>query len=255
MIDIHSHILPGLDDGARNLDESIQMAKLAVQEGIHTIYATPHHKNSSYENRKMDIVDRVEELNVALQSAGIGLTVLAGQENRIYGEILEDYEKGEILSLGDKGSYVLIEFPSGNVPRYAEQVLYELQFKGLTPIIVHPERNQEIVENPTILYNLVKSGSLSQVTAGSITGKFGKNIQKFSMQLIEHNLTHFIASDAHNIQSRAFHMSEAFETINKHYGMDLLDLFLENGEQVAANKSIYKEIPENIKKKKFFGLF
>lgn len=255
MIDIHCHILPGIDDGAKTIYDSIDMAKEAVREGITTIIATPHHKNNQYENEKLDILDRVTELNQTLSQEGIPLTILPGQEVRIYGEIIEDYlSGGKILPLNET-NYLFIEFPSGSVPRYAERLFYELQTEGLIPIIVHPERNQEIIENPNLLYKFVNNGALSQVTAGSLTGYFGKKIKKFSEQLIEADLTHFIASDAHNIHNRTFKMAEAMDTVEKKYGIDMVYLFRENAELLAQGKNVYKEIPQQVQRKKFLGLF
>src|SRR3954464_12514878 len=135
MIDLHCHILPGVDDGARNLSESVEMAKKAVEQGIHTIVATPHHLNNRYENPKQSIIDRVRELNKALLEEKIDINVLPGQETRIYGEMVEGYETGGILPI-DNTQYVLVEFSSGHVPRYTEQLFYDLQTKGLVPIIV-----------------------------------------------------------------------------------------------------------------------
>ncbi|MFB5193657.1 tyrosine-protein phosphatase [Neobacillus sp. KR4-4] len=254
MVDLHSHILPGIDDGARDLSESVNMAKKAVEQGIHTIVATPHHLNNRYENPKQTIIDRVRELNKALLEEKIDLNVLPGQETRIYGEMVEGYEIGEILPI-DNTQYVLVEFSSGHVPRYTEKLFYDLQTKGLIPVIVHPERNQEIIERPEVLYQLVKKGALSQVTASSICGDFGKKIKNFSMQLIDANLTHFIASDAHNTSNRTFKMREAFEMIQTKYGTDLVYLFQENAELVIEGSHVYKEVPERIKKKRFFNIF
>jgi protein-tyrosine phosphatase len=256
MIDIHSHILPGIDDGAQSMQDSIEMAKAAVEEGIHTIIATPHHKNGKFENQKSDILPLVSKLNDRFEAESIHLTVLPGQECRIYGEILEDYEKGHILTLNQSSQYLFIEFPSSNVPRYAEKLLYDIQVEGLTPVIVHPERNAELIERPDKLYKLVTNGAVTQLTASSLVGYFGKNIQKFSQQMIEANLTHFIASDAHNIHNRTFKMEESMDYIEKKYGIDTVYYFTENAEMLIENKTIYKEIPEQIKKKKkFLGIF
>ena len=255
MIDIHCHILPGIDDGAQTIEDSVLMAREAVSEGIHTIIATPHHKNNQYSNEKNSILTKVTDLNKHLESEGIPLTILPGQENRIYGEIIEDYlSGGKILPLAET-SYLFIEFPSGSVPNYAERLFYELQTEGLIPIIVHPERNQEIIENPDLLYKFVNSGALTQVTAGSVCGYFGKNIKKFSRQLIEANLTHFIASDAHNVQNRSFKMVEAFEQVEKSYGMDMVYLFRENAELLVRGETVFKEMPEKVQRKKFLGIF
>ncbi|MEW4225651.1 tyrosine-protein phosphatase [Rossellomorea marisflavi] len=255
MIDIHSHILPGVDDGAKSYTDSLVLAQKAVSEGIHTILATPHHRNGKYENVREDILKRVEELNKMLSEERISLKVLPGQETRIYGEMVEDYRKGDLLTLNQVSHYLFVEFPSSSVPGYAERLFYDLQNEGLTPVIVHPERNAELMETPDKLYTLVKNGAVTQVTAASLTGYFGKNIQKFSNQMIESNLTHFIASDAHNLKNRTFKMAEAMDTIEKQYGIDMIDYFTENAELLIDGKNIYKEIPERIKKKKFLGIF
>lgn len=254
MIDIHSHILPGIDDGAKHIGDSMDMARQAVKEGIYTIIATPHHKNSKYNNYKNDILLKVKNLNGELEKEEIPLKVLPGQEVRIFGEVIEEFEKGEILSLNET-QYLFIELPSGHVPAYTEKLLFDLQLNGLVPIIVHPERNQEIIEHPDVLYNLVKKGALTQVTASSLCGYFGKKIKNFSNQLIEANLTHFVASDAHNIDTRGFKMAEAMDLIEAKYGVDYVYLFQENAELLVENNNVYRETPERIKKKKFLGIF
>lgn len=253
MIDIHCHILPGMDDGAKNIEDSLIMAKQAAKEGIHTIIATPH-LNNHYDNRKPLIISKVNELNQALIENGIDVKILPGQEPRIYGEIIEDFDRNEIQTLNNS-QYQFIEFPSSHVPRYTERLLFDIQVKGLTPIIVHPERNSEIIERPEILYNLVEKGALTQVTASSLSGYFGKNIKNFSIQLIESNLTHFIASDAHNVVNRSFKMDEAFSLLDTKFGMDYVYLFKENAELLVEGKNIIKEIPIQMKKKKRFLLF
>ncbi|PLR85422.1 tyrosine-protein phosphatase [Bacillus sp. V33-4] len=255
MIDIHCHILPGIDDGARTIDDSIAMAKLAYQEGIRTIIATPHHQNGKYSNVKEDILAKVTELNKALEEAVVPVQILPGQETRIYGEMLEDYEQEEILTINNGNRYLFVEFPSAHVPRYAERLLFDIQLKGLVPIIVHPERNQEIIEHPELLYQLVKKGALTQVTAASVAGHFGKNIKKFSLQVIDANLAHFVSSDAHNVSTRSFKMVEALDEIEKKYGVDMVYFFTENAELLVEGQTVYKEVPEKIKKKKFLGVF
>lgn len=254
MIDIHCHILPGIDDGAATIEDSVVMARAAVQEGITTIIATPHHKNNKFSNPKSSILTKVNDLNTVLKEENIPLTILPGQEVRIYGEVLEDYYKEEILTLNHT-KYLFIEFPSSSVPRYAERLLYELQTEGIIPIIVHPERNKQLLEKPDLLYEFVKNGALTQVTAASITGYFGKNIKKFSDQLVAHNLTHFVASDAHDIKNRSFKVMEAYDYIEKNFGLDYSNLFHENSDVLTKDGNIIKEIPENIKRKRFLGVF
>lgn len=254
MIDIHCHILPGVDDGAKHMSETLSMAKKAVEEGIDTIIATPHHKNGKYENSKAEIIQSVKDVNEELQKEGIHLSILPGQEPAIRGELIEDYENGKILTLAET-KYVFIELPSGYVPGYTEKLLYDVQMKGLIPIIVHPERNAGFIERPELLYQLIKNGALSQVTAASVTGHFGKKIKSFTHQLIEANLTHFVASDAHNHKTRPFKMAEALDSIEASYGVDMVYLFTENAALLVENMNVMKEIPERIKRKKFLGLF
>ncbi len=254
MIDIHCHILPGIDDGAQTMADSLEMARAAVQEGIDTIIATPHHKNGRYENSKQSIIQKTEELNEVLKAEKIPLTILTGQETAIHGELLAGITLGEVSTLNDT-KYIFIELPAGHVPRYTTKLLFDLQMEGKIPVIVHPERNQEIIERPEILYQLIKNGALSQVTASSVCGIFGKKIKSFSEQLIEADLVHFIASDAHNTNKRTFHMEHAYDTINTRYGVDLVYFFKENPELLVRDNNVYKEVPQPIKKKKFLGIF
>lgn len=255
IIDIHSHILPGVDDGAKTEQDSINMGIAAVEEGITKIVATPHHKNRTYDNYKGEIIYHVSVLNDLMAANNIPLTILPGQEVRIYGEVLEDYEKGEILTV-HQSKYVLIEFPTSSVPKYANKLFYDIQLAGLIPVIVHPERNRELLESPDLMYELIRNGALSQVTAASLVGKFGKQIGKFSQELIEYNLTHFIASDAHNTTTRGFHLRDAFEYVKKEYGIDMYYQLLENSELMVENLTINRTEPMRPqKRRKLFGLF
>ncbi|SEN49132.1 protein-tyrosine phosphatase [Mesobacillus persicus] len=254
MIDLHCHILTGIDDGAQTDNDSLEMAKLAVQEGITTIIATPHHKNGRYLNPKQNVLAKVAELNKRLLEERIDLKILPGQETAINGELLEDFDSGQIMTLNDT-NYVFVELPSDHVPRYSEKMLFDLQLKGLIPVIVHPERNREIHERPELLYKLVEKGALAQLTAGSLCGKFGKKIKSFSEQLIEANLVHFIASDAHNVTSRGFHLRQAYDVVEKLYGIDMVYLYRENAELLVEGMNVFREEPQRVKRRKFLGIF
>ncbi|MCD1161117.1 tyrosine-protein phosphatase [Peribacillus frigoritolerans] len=254
MIDIHCHILPGVDDGSLDIEESFNMAKKAVEEGITHIFATPHHLNEKYVNVKSDIMDRVVRLNESYQQENIPLTIHPGQEVRIHRDIFTSLDKEEILTLDDNGTYLLLELPSGKVPTYTKEVIYELLIKGITPIIVHPERNKELMGNHKLLFELVQEGALTQLTSGSIIGLFGKNVKSFSKKIIEHNLAHFVATDAHNIGTRGFSLQLAYETITKAYGIQRTFYFKENAEQIVRGQSPSVEKPMPFKKK-FLGIF
>ncbi|QKS72612.1 tyrosine protein phosphatase [Paenalkalicoccus suaedae] len=254
MIDIHAHILPGIDDGADTLEDALDLARAAVAEGIDTIIATPHHKNGKYTNDGAFIGELVTDLNTELQRAGIPLTVLKGQEPRMYGEILEGLKSGEVITLTDT-QYVFVELPFDHVPRYTSQLLYDIQLAGFTPIIVHPERNAELQEKPDTLYRFVKNGALTQVTTGSIVGKFGSKVKKFTDEIVEANLTHFIASDAHNTKTRGFFMQDAIDELKKRHKSQYVDQFLQNAERLVRNERAIVESPKTIKRKKFLGIF
>ncbi|MGG3571826.1 CpsB/CapC family capsule biosynthesis tyrosine phosphatase [Bacillus gobiensis] len=254
MIDIHCHILPGLDDGPEDIDESINMAKTAVSQGIHTIIATPHHKTVTYNNEKESILPLISSLNEELNKENIPLNIFPGQELRINGELIDEFQNDRLLGL-NQSKYLLVEFPSDHVPRYAEKLLFDLQLAGLTPVIAHPERNKEIIENPDQLYKLVKNGACTQLTCASITGHFGKKIMKFSNQLIDASLAHFLASDAHNLTNRSFLFENSLKSVNDKYGNDMVYLFTENAELLFKNQLIIKEPPKKVNKKKILGLF
>lgn len=254
MIDIHCHILPGIDDGAKTEADSLAMAHMAVEEGIETIVVTPHHKNGVYENAKANIITYTEILNELFQSEDIPLSLLPGQETRINGDMIEDIQNDDVLTLNHT-KYVFVEFPSAHIPAYATQMLFDIQVAGYTPIIVHPERNRELLERPGKMYDFIRKGALSQVTTGSLIGKFGKSIEKFAHELIEFNLTHFIASDAHNTTSRAFWMQDALRAVDQSHGSDISYVLMENSQLLVDNMNVNKIEPSPIKKKKFFGLF
>ncbi|NCT37340.1 tyrosine protein phosphatase [Bacillus sp. EB93] len=254
MIDIHCHILPGVDDGSADMKESMNMARKAVEAGISHLYATPHHLNEKYVNVKNDIINRAVRLNESLQQANIPLIIHPGQEVRIHRDIFISLEKEEILTLDDNGRYLLLELPSGSVPTYTQEVIYELLLKGITPIIVHPERNKELIENHKLLFELVEEGALTQLTSSSIIGLSGKNVKSFSKKILEHNLAHFIATDAHNVGSRGFTLLQAYETITKEYGIELTFYFKENAEQLSKGQSPIVEKPAPFKRK-ILGVF
>ncbi|WP_423188931.1 tyrosine-protein phosphatase [Alkalibacterium sp. f15] len=248
MFDLHCHILPGIDDGAKTWDDSIDMAKLAVEEGITHILATPHHMNRNWMNDKQKVMPLVKELQAELDRQKIALTIFPGQEVRLYGEILKDMEDNKILFVDDQKQNVLIEFPTESIPTYTERLFYDLQSHGKTPIIVHPERNHEIIEHPNRLKNLVDKGALAQLTAASYTGGFGKKIEKTSKELIEANLVHFIASDAHNTTNRSFHMKEAYELLAKEYGRSKRNAFHQTTKDLLNGDPIIVPDTHTIKK-------
>lgn len=232
MIDLHCHILPGVDDGAQTIEDSIEMAEKAVSQGITHIMCTPHHQNGVYLNPANKVIPMVAQLQKELDQRNIDLTVLEGQEVRIFGELLEAIEKGEILFTDLDNTYLLIEFPSAEVPSFAEDLLFSVRSFGYVPVIVHPERNSGFRKDPNLLLPFLEMGVLTQLTAPSIVGKFGKSIQKVAFQMMDHNMLHMVASDAHGINKRNFYLKEAYEVIAEKYGE----------ERVVAMKQFAKDL-------------
>ncbi|MCE4957479.1 tyrosine-protein phosphatase [Macrococcoides caseolyticum] len=267
MIDIHNHILFGIDDGAQTIEDTLDMARAAHAEGVTDIIATPHHKIGVYENFGPKIKQLAEEVNEAIEAEGIPVKVHPSQEIRIYGDVIEDLKTLKALPLVEGGPYVLIEFPSNEVPIFTEQLFTKLALEGYTPIIAHPERNSELQKNPNKLVELIELGALAQVTAGVVCGQLGEYSKQCAEMMIEHRLIHFVASDAHNVTSRNYYMKEAYEAIEAKYGIEAVNQYKANAEKVLKGEVIKYVSPLTVekenkvekkgkkKRKKFFGLF
>jgi protein-tyrosine phosphatase len=232
MIDLHSHILDGLDDGPETMDESIQMCWISYRDGVKTMVATPHTLNGEYQNDRLTILAKVKELNEAIKKFGVHLSELAAKQSthlpfkrspssfdlkidpmtdfrilpgadvHFSDKILHQLDQGEVMTVGDGRKFFILEFPFHTIPFRAEDVLFQLIAKGIIPIISHPERNPEIGRKPARYYEMIRMGCLGQVTAMSLTGGFGPEIRGFAEKLLKKRLIHFIASDAHNVNGR-----------------------------------------------------
>lgn len=254
MVDIHNHILVGTDDGPKSIEETIALLQQAKEEGINDIVVTPHHLHPKYENTFETVTESIEELNKIDEIAKLNIQLYPGQEIRLSDQILQNIEQQKIYGL-NYTKYLLIELPSNEVPHYTKKLLYDIQNKGFIPIIAHPERNKAIARDINLLYELINNGALSQVTASSLNGELGKNVQKISIKMIEHNLIHFIASDAHHVLNRPFAMNNLFNNSKlKNIETDI-EMFLQNNKALIQDKYIRRERPIEFNKSKFFGLF
>ena len=207
--DIHCHILPGIDDGAKDLQQSLRMARIAVADGITTLVATPHHLNGVYRNPAGAIRAAVQHLQAALDAEGLPLQLLAGSELHLVPELPAALAAGEALTVGDLGHAVLVELPVHSIPVGSEQILQQIQRLGLVPIVAHPERNTELRHQPERLADWVAMGCLAQVTAQSCTGLFGPLVESAARHMIQSGLIHFVASDAHRDLRRIPQISPA----------------------------------------------
>jgi protein-tyrosine phosphatase len=209
LIDLHCHILPGIDDGPADIEECLDMARQAAADGIHSIVATPHSRNGTYENARDDIGRRVRQLNRVLEDAAIHLVVLSGAEEHIRPEMGLDGSPDSICTINDTGRYVLVEFPFMSVPHGSRNIFFRMAQQGLTPVLAHPERNTAIQNNIEILYPFVESGCLTQITAMSLTGDLGSAARACAVSMVERRLAHVIASDAHSAGHRRPGLSSA----------------------------------------------
>lgn len=260
MIDIHNHILPYMDDGAKDWDMAIAMAKQAYTDGIRYIVATPHHRNGRYMNESSKVEEVVEMLNSRLKEMDLDITVLPGQEIRFHDDLLRHFEEGEIRTLHNS-RYALLELPSSHVPATVEDIIYELSLMNIQTIIAHPERNADIARNPELLERLIELGALAQVTAQSVTGEKGGKLQKLSLDLCKRNLIHFIATDAHDTVRRPFQLSQCYQVIEKKLGLEMVNYFKNNAKrlvdnlEIPTNNTTKYTVHENIFAKLLSGVF
>lgn len=228
-IDIHCHILPGLDDGPPDIEGSVEMLKVAMEDGISNIFATPHILPGLYDNNSNMIMSSLEEFRKHVPDT---VKIFYGADVRITVDLLEGVESGEVPTLNGSG-YMLVELPQYVVPPNVDNLIFNLRHRGIIPIITHPERHLRLMQDLPALEKLLASGALCQITAMSITGSLGKGIQKASMNMIKKGLADFVASDAHDPKKRSPVLSRAYEEVKKEFGGDVSDrLFFVNPQKI-----------------------
>lgn len=223
MIDIHSHILPGVDDGAKNLEQSLEMARQAVNDGIRIMVATPHlFKGRTFDlsqlNNKEVILQHVAQLRQKLSEAAIPLEIIPGCDFPLGFESLKLLDDGRALTINDAKRYLLLELPDTSLPPAMEEICFQLQSKGITPIITHPERHLIMQEMPYKLKRLIDLGCLVQMTGNSLTGWFGRRVKKISRQLVKLGYVHLLATDAHDPKGRPPLLSQAVTELSRLIG-------------------------------------
>ena len=202
MIDLHCHILPGIDDGSGSWDESVEMGRIAAADGITDIVATPHITPGLYDNTTASISALVSELANRLATAGIPIRLHVGADVRVDPDLVGGVESGSVPVLGKRVRYLVAELPSQMMPPNIRELVYALQLRQIIPIITHPERHASMQQDPGLLRQLVEAGALAQVTAGSLTGEFGPVARRAANKMLERNLIHLIATDAHGAAKR-----------------------------------------------------
>lgn len=216
MIDIHSHILPNIDDGAETLKTSLKMAAIAVKDGITSVIATPHTDGARVSCEVVPAA--VARLNEELRLRKIPLTVLPGYEIPFH--LVPSLAATHSLA-GSK--YVLVEFPHNFIPADATDILYDLQSSGYVPVIAHPERNRSVILNPELLADMIHTGALVQITAASVTGELGPDVARCAHYLLKNDMVQFIATDSHSPSFRKPVLTRALKKTSKLIGSEKAD--------------------------------
>lgn len=238
LIDIHCHVMPGVDDGSRDMESSLEMLRIAEKDGISYMILTPHYKpmhhNVSPEHNSL----YRKELQKAAEAAGIGVRLFSGNEIYYADDSAAQLASGKICSLAGS-DYVLVEFHPTAPLKSIQNGAYEIMSTGYMPIIAHVERYSEVVSHPAFVRDLVDMGCYIQVNASSVLGDFGFGIGHFCKKLLKNNIVHFVASDAHDTRRRAPKLSECYRFVEKKFGEEYATrLFTMNPARVIKNETI-----------------
>jgi protein-tyrosine phosphatase len=255
MVDLHCHILSGMDDGARSFEESLAMAEMAIADGITHVVATPH-ASPEFRFDYPNVKRTAQQLQKAV---GDRLKLATGSDFHLSPENIAALKKGPSPYCIHQRDFLLVEFNEFAIPPAMDQTLYEIQLAGLRPVVTHPERNGILRAQPERLEKWIRNGCYGQVTGGSLTGAFGSNVLAISMEWVARGLVHFIASDAHNTTTRPHQLRAAYEVVQKEFGREKAEaLFVENPLAAFEGRGL-PHVPEigeaQLKRKKRFLFF
>jgi protein-tyrosine phosphatase len=219
MIDLHTHILPGIDDGARDLAAALAMADAFASCGVELVACTPHILPGLYHNNGPDIRLAVNSLQAEIDRAGIPLVLTTGADVHLAPDLIEGLRMGTVLTIADS-RYLLLEPPHHLMPARFEEAVFDLQAAGYIPIITHPERLSWIRNHYDVLQRLSARGALMQITSGSVTGKFGRSALYWSERMLDEGLVDILASDAHDTETRRPDLAEGLAAVAKRLGLE-----------------------------------
>lgn len=248
MIDIHIHILPSIDDGAESLESALKMAEIAAADGVTDMIVTPHcNIPGIFDNYdSLTLLDYFNMFKNQLKKNDIPLNLYRGMEVYATEEIFDLYITERIITLNDS-RYLLVEFNFDENPDWVMYCLENLIDLGVTPIVAHPERYNFINDFPNMVYQWTQMGCLSQINRGSLMGKFGKDAMRLAVAMIDKNLAHFVASDAHSSERRTPMLSFAYKLIEKNWSKEKAEkLFIKNPRAVIENRTIITDTPQPI---------
>ena len=253
MLDIHSHILYGIDDGSKTLENTIEMLGIAILDGTKKIVATPHYNTGYFETPYNKVCEYVDKLNETLLQKDINIEVIAGQEVFLNKFTIKNLENNVIGTIG-KSSYMLVEFPLGSIDEDAIALLYELKLRGIRPIVAHPERYRYVIDNYEIINKFIDEECLFQINSGSLTGLYGEKVQKTAEFLVKNGIYNFVGSDAHSIKRRRPEVSRALQIIEK-LNKDVYINIEKNSVLMLSDKEVKNNCGKIKNKKSFFTKF
>lgn len=240
MIDLHTHILHGFDDGAQSLLESVEMARIAAQNGVEKIVGTPHLFRGDFKNGGYrDIEKKKDELKQSLDKEGIEVEIYSGAEVHVSHNLIDEIQKNKEFLVINNSTYMLLEFPANHIFSGVKELFFQLMSEEIEPIIAHPERNTVFRRNPNLLYDLLEMGVLVQANSGSFEGLYGSRTQEAVFQFLEWKFIHFLGSDAHNTKSMAPKLADSFFIIKDTIGeKEAYALVWDNPQAVLHNEVI-----------------
>ncbi len=245
MIDIHSHILPEVDDGAKDLKTALEMARMAVDDGIKKMIATPHLFRGSFSASGFGAIEKArKKFTKALKEHDIPLEILPGAEVHISHNLIEEIKSDRRFLVLNQSRYMFIEFPADHVFSGVKDLIFELMTEGIIPIIAHPERNSVFSRNPNFLCELLQMGALSQVNQGSFNGVYGGRVQDAVFRFLERGCVHFIATDCHNTWVIQPRLSEAARKAGEVIGEENARALVEDNPLCVVEDRDISYIPE-----------
>ncbi|MFV0635190.1 tyrosine-protein phosphatase [Mitsuokella sp. WILCCON 0060] len=254
MIDIHSHILPNIDDGSENMEMSLAMLRTSVASGVTDIIATPHVNRHGVIPAWQTIEEKAEELKRAAQEQQIPIRIHTGAEIEFNGDVMRFLEKGSRDYCLAGSPYVLLEFTDQTQPDIAEHMLFALQLRGFWPVLAHIERFPQILADKERLLSWAEKGILYQCNAGSFTGYFGPKCQTRVEELYHNGLIHFLGSDGHRVEFRTTDLREAHEVLDKLAAKEKKESLWQqaeaNAQFILKGRVLYPDVPQKWQKKK-----
>jgi protein-tyrosine phosphatase len=239
MIDLHCHLLPGIDDGPDTLEESLALCRIAVADGIQRAVVTPHIHPGRWENTRVSVHEACLKLQRALDKNDIPLQLGFAAEVRLTECIPDQVAREEIPFYGEVDGYkvMLLEFPHGHIIPGSQKLTAWLLDRGIRPLIAHPERNKQVMRDTFQLQPYIEAGCWLQVTAGSVTGQFGERSQSVAHQLLDSDSVAVLASDGHNAKARPPVLREAFQEIERMFGRERANrLFVDTPAAIVADQ-------------------